>query len=86
LLFQLAIDFLQRPNAESESRHDSFWKTGGVVDFLFLIRLRPVGVAYINKGLIPTLCAKAGVPLADVPGVPGLLNQTAASAVCFFIM
>jgi eukaryotic-like serine/threonine-protein kinase len=24
LLFQLAIDFLQRPNAESESRHDSF--------------------------------------------------------------
>ena len=24
LRFQLAIDFLQRPNAESESRHDSF--------------------------------------------------------------
>lgn len=24
LLFQLAIDFLQRPNPESESRHDSF--------------------------------------------------------------
>ena len=64
----------------------SDWKTGEVVDFLFLIRLRPVGVAYINKGLIPTLCAKAGVPLADVPGVPGLLNQTAASAVCYFIM
>jgi integrase len=46
----------------------SDWKTGEVVDFLFLIRLRPVGVAYINKGLIPTLCAKAGVPLADVRG------------------
>ena len=33
-----------------------------------MIRLRPVGAAYINKGLIPTLCAKAGVPLADVRG------------------
>jgi hypothetical protein len=44
------------------------WKTGEVVDFLFLIRNTPVGKIYLNKTLIPVLCKKAGVPLADVRG------------------
>jgi integrase len=43
-------------------------KTGELVDFLFLIRLTRVGINYINKTLIPALCKKAGVPLADVRG------------------
>lgn len=44
------------------------WKTGEVVDFLFLIRLTAVGRSYLNNTLIPILCEKAGVPLADVRG------------------
>ena len=44
------------------------WKTGDVVDFLFLIRLTAVGRSYLNNALIPILCEKAGVPLADVRG------------------
>jgi integrase len=44
------------------------WKTGEVVSFLFLIRNTVVGENYINKTLIPALCRKAGVPLADVRG------------------
>jgi integrase len=43
-------------------------KTGELVDFLFLIRLARVGMTYLNKTLIPALCKKAGVPLADVRG------------------
>jgi integrase len=43
-------------------------KTGELVDFLFLIRLTEVGINYLNKTLIPALCEKAGVPLADVRG------------------
>ena len=43
-------------------------KTGELVDFLFLIRLTRVGMNYLNKTLIPALCKKAGVPLADVRG------------------
>ena len=44
------------------------WKTGEVVDFLFLLRLTGVGKTYLNKTLIPHLCAKAGIPLTDVRG------------------
>lgn len=44
------------------------WKTGELVDFLFLVRLTPVGNSYLNDRLIPILCKKAGVPLADVRG------------------
>jgi len=44
------------------------WKTGEVVSFLFMIRNTVVGVNYINLTLIPALCRKAGVPLADVRG------------------
>ena len=43
-------------------------KTGEPVDFLFLIRLTRVGMTYLNKTLIPALCKKAGVPLADMRG------------------
>jgi hypothetical protein len=43
-------------------------KTGELVDFLFLIRLTKVGIKYLNKTLIPDLCKKAGVPLADMRG------------------
>jgi integrase len=44
------------------------WKTGEVVSFLFLIRNTVVGRNYINLTLIPALCRKAGVPLADLRG------------------
>jgi hypothetical protein len=43
-------------------------KTGELVDFLFLVRLTRVGINYLNNTLIPALCKKAGVPLADVRG------------------
>ncbi len=43
-------------------------RTGEVVDFLFSFRGRPVAKNYLNKGLIPTLCRKAGVPRSDARG------------------
>jgi hypothetical protein len=43
-------------------------KTGEVVSFLFLIRNTTVGKHYLNRTIIPALCRKAGVPLADVRG------------------
>lgn len=43
-------------------------KTGELVDFLFLLRNTIVGQGYLNDRLIPILCKKAGVPLADVRG------------------
>ena len=43
-------------------------KTNEHVDLLFSIRAHPVAKNYINRTLIPTLCAKAGVPTADVRG------------------
>jgi integrase len=46
----------------------SDWKTGEVVSFLFLIRNTTVGKHYLNRTIIPALCRKAGVPLADVRG------------------
>jgi integrase len=51
-----------------QGRKLSDWKTGEVVAFLFLIRNTAIGKTYINKTLIPLLCKKAGVPLADVRG------------------
>jgi integrase len=44
------------------------WKTGELVDFLFLMRSALVGKDYLNNTLIPILCNKAGVPVADVRG------------------
>ncbi|WP_156516466.1 tyrosine-type recombinase/integrase, partial [Nocardia arizonensis] len=43
-------------------------KTGERVEVLFSIRALPVGKPYINHTIIPALCAKAGVPTADVRG------------------
>lgn len=43
-------------------------KTGERVDWLFVHRGRRVAAAYINRSLIPILCAKGGVPEADARG------------------
>ncbi|KAB2892808.1 MAG: tyrosine-type recombinase/integrase [Bacteroidetes bacterium] len=43
-------------------------KTGERVEFLFVHRNMPLGHGYINETLIPLLCAKAGIPLADTRG------------------
>jgi integrase len=43
-------------------------KTGEMVDFLFLNRMRPIGEHVLNTYLIPRLCRKAGVPRNDVRG------------------
>jgi integrase len=43
-------------------------KTGEYADMLFSVRAHPVARDYINHAIIPALCAKAGVPAADVRG------------------
>lgn len=43
-------------------------KTSEYVDLLFSVRAHPVGKTYINRTIIPALCAKAGVPTADIRG------------------
>lgn len=43
-------------------------KSGGLVDYLFMYRGRPVGKSIINRTIIPTLCKKAGVPERDARG------------------
>ena len=43
-------------------------KTSEHADLLFSVRAHPVGKTYINRTIIPALCAKAGVPTADVRG------------------
>jgi hypothetical protein len=43
-------------------------KTGEMVDFLFLHRMRPLGGYFLNHFLIPRLCRKAGVPQHDLRG------------------
>jgi hypothetical protein len=43
-------------------------KTSEHVGLLFSIRAHPVGKTYINRTIIPALCARAGVPTADVRG------------------
>jgi integrase len=43
-------------------------KTGEQANLLFSVRAHPVARAYINRTMIPALCAKAGVPTADVRG------------------
>ncbi len=42
--------------------------TGELVDYLLAYRSRALGCAYLNKTLIPVLCAKAGIPDKDVRG------------------
>jgi integrase len=43
-------------------------KTGEQVDYLLAYRSKALGYQYINKVLIPALCAKAGIPNKDVRG------------------
>ena len=43
-------------------------RTAETVQFLFCYRARQVAKQYLNMGLIPALCRKAGVPLEDVRG------------------
>ncbi len=43
-------------------------RTGEHVHLLFCFRARRVAKEYLNAGLIPALCRKAGVPQADVRG------------------
>lgn len=43
-------------------------KTSEHVDILFAVRGHPVARTYINRTIIPALCAKAGVPSSDVRG------------------
>ena len=43
-------------------------KTGEAVQLLFCYRARPVPRSYLNGGLIPLLCRKAGVPPTDARG------------------
>lgn len=43
-------------------------RTGELVPFLFCYRAKRVATAYINKGLIPALCRKAGIPRSDARG------------------
>jgi hypothetical protein len=43
-------------------------KTGEVVQFLFAYRGKQIGDAFLNDGLIPVLCRKAGVPRRDARG------------------
>jgi integrase len=43
-------------------------RTGESVELLFSYRARPIDKAYLNRRLIPLLCAKAGVPTDDARG------------------
>lgn len=43
-------------------------KTAEHVDILFAVRTQPVARSYLNRTIIPALCAKAGVPATDVRG------------------
>jgi integrase len=43
-------------------------KTSEHVHMLFAVRAHPVAKNYINRTIIPALCAKAGVPSSDVRG------------------
>ncbi len=58
--------------AWQEVRGDQPWladrKTGEIVQFLFCHRGRAVPKEYLNRYLIPMLCAKAGIPRADARG------------------
>ena len=60
------IEAWQQLRPAQPSRIDT--KTGEHVDFVFSLRAQPVAKEYINRTIIPALCAKAGVPTADVRG------------------
>jgi integrase len=43
-------------------------KSGGSVAYLFAHRSQRLGLRYLNASVIPTLCRKAGIPMADERG------------------
>jgi integrase len=43
-------------------------KTSEHADLLFSVRAHPVAKTYINRTIIPALCARAGVPTTDIRG------------------
>jgi integrase len=61
-----AIETWQAVRPAQPPRSDR--KTGEQVSLLFSVRAHPVAKGYINQTIIPALCAKAGVPTADVRG------------------
>ena len=61
-----AIDAWQALRPAQPARTDR--KTGETVSMLFSVRAQPVARDYINHTIIPALCAKAGVPAADIRG------------------
>ena len=61
-----AIDAWQALRPGQPARTDR--KTGETVGMLFSVRAQPVARDYINHTIIPALCAKAGVPDADIRG------------------
>jgi integrase len=61
-----AIEAWQRLRPRQPSTRDR--KTGENVDVLFAVRAQPVARTYINRTIIPALCAKASTPTADVRG------------------
>jgi hypothetical protein len=61
-----AVETWQRARLAHPSMLDR--KTGAMVDYLFVHRGRRIARDYLNRSLIPILCTKAGVPLADARG------------------
>jgi integrase len=61
-----AIEAWQKIRPHQPKRLDR--KTNEHVDMLFSVRAQPVAKYYINRTVIPALCAKAGVPTTDVRG------------------
>jgi hypothetical protein len=58
-----------RVRARTAGDHEgSDTRTGEHVNVLFCVRAQTVAKYYINRTIIPALCAKAGVPAADVRG------------------
>lgn len=61
-----AIEAWQRARPPQPMTFDR--KTAEHVDILFAVRAQPIARNYLNRTIIPALCAKAGVPRADVRG------------------
>lgn len=61
-----AIEAWQAQRPDQPQRLDA--KTNEHVAFLFSLRAHPVARDYLNRALIPKLCAKAGLPTSDVRG------------------
>jgi hypothetical protein len=61
-----AINVWESVRPTQPAAHD--FKTGEPANFLFSYRARVVSRAYLNEGLIPILCRKAGIPRSDARG------------------